>query len=151
MLAKSPGFTIIAVLTLALGIGANTAIFSVVNGVLLRPLAYKDAASVFNVWGKLEKEGIPQLAVSEPEYWDLLDRSESFSEIAAYSLGSSANLTRADARPVQAVEGRATATLFPLLGITPVLGRNFSADEDQPGHAHFAVLSYALWQSQFGG
>jgi putative ABC transport system permease protein len=151
MLAKSPGFTIVAVLTLALGIGANTAIFSVVNAVILRPLAFTDSASLFNVWGKLEKEGLPQLAISEPEYWDLLDRNQSFSEIAAYSLGGSANLTRSDARPVQASEGRATAALFRLLGITPVLGRTFTAAEDQPGHPHFALLSYALWQSQFGG
>jgi predicted permease len=151
MLVKAPGFTIVAVLTLALGIGANTAIFSVVNGVMLRPLGYKDSASVFNLWGKLQKQGIPQLAVSEPEYWDLLDGHQSFSEIAAYSLGGSANLTRSEARPVQASEGRATAALFPLLGVTPLLGRCFNPDEDQPGNAHFAMLSYALWQSQFGG
>jgi len=151
ILAKSPGFTMVAVLTLALGIGANTAIFSVVNAVLLRPLAYKDSASLVNIWGKLVKDGIPQLPFSEPEYWDLRDRNESFSQIAAYSLGGSANLSRADARPIQVSEGSATADLFPLLGIRPVRGRSFGADEDQPGHSHFALLSFALWQSQFGG
>jgi len=150
MLVNSPGFTIVAVLTLALGIGANTAIFSIVNAVLLRPLAYKDSPSLVNIWGKFEKDGIPQNWISEPEYWDLLDHNESFSEIAAYSLGGRANLTRADAQPVQVSTGNATAGVLPLLGIAPVLGRSFAVDEDQPGHAHYALLSYALWQSQFG-
>jgi predicted permease len=151
MLVNSPGFTIVAVLTLALGIGANTAIFSIVNAVLLRPLAYKDSPSLVNIWGKFEKDGIPQNWISEPEYWDLLDHNESFSEIAAYSLGGRANLTRADAQPVQVSAGNATAGVLPLLGIAPVLGRSFGADEDQPGHSHYALLSYSLWQSQFGG
>jgi predicted permease len=151
MLVNSPGFTIVAVLTLALGIGANTAIFSIVNAVLLRPLAYKDSPSLVNIWGKFEKDGILQNWISEPEYWDLLDHNESFSEIAAYSLGGRANLTRADAQPVQVSTGNATAGVLPLLGIRPVLGRSFGADEDQPGHSHYALLSYSLWQSQFGG
>ena len=151
MLVNSPGFTIVAVLTLALGIGANTAIFSIVNAVLLRLLAYKDSPSLVNIWGKFEKDGIPQNWISEPEYWDLLDHNESFSEIAAYSLGGRANLTRADAQPVQVSTGNATAGVLPLLGIAPVLGRSFGADEDQPGHSHYALLSYSLWQSQFGG
>ena len=151
MLAKSPGFTFVAVLTLALGIGANSAIFSIVDAVLLRPLSYKDSAALVNIWGKFEKQGIPQNDISEPEYWDLLDHNESFSQIAAYALGGSANLTRADAQPVQVTAASATSGLLPLLGITPVLGRGFASDEDLPGHSHFVVLSYSLWQSQFGG
>jgi putative ABC transport system permease protein len=151
MLLKSPGFTAVAVLTLALGIGANTAIFSVVNAVLLRPLAYKDSTSLMNVWGKFEKQGIPMLPFSDPEYFDLLDHNESFSQIAGYALGGSADLTRSDAQPVQVTAANATASLFPLLGVTPVMGRTYSADEDQPGRAHFALLSYALWRGQFAG
>jgi len=151
MLAKSPGFTLVAVLTLALGIGANTAIFSIVNAVLLRPLSYKDSASLVNIWGKFEKQGIPQNWISEPEYWDLLDRNESFSQVAAYGLGGRANLTREDAPPVQVSEASATAGVLPLLGVVPVVGRTFGADEDQPGHSHYVLLSYSLWQSQFGG
>jgi predicted permease len=151
MLAKSPGFTIVAVLTLALGIGANTAIFSIVNAVLLRPLAYKDSPSLVNIWGKFEREGIPQNWISEPEYWDLLEHNQSFSQIAAFRLGDSANLTSADARPVQVTSASATANLLPLLGVAPALGRSFSTEEDQPGHSHVALLSYALWQRQFAG
>src|SRR5690349_15211328 len=101
MLARSPGFTVVAVLTLALGIGANTAIFSVVDAVLLRPLSYKDPDALVNVWGTFARQGVPALGFSEPEYWDLLDRNAAFSEIAMYAVGGSANLTRADARPVQ--------------------------------------------------
>jgi putative ABC transport system permease protein len=151
MLSKSPGFTIVAVLTLALGIGANTAIFSVVNGVLLRPLSYRNSPSLVNVWGRFAKQGIPQNWISEPEYWDLLDHNESFSQIAAYALGRGANLTRADARPVQVSAANATADVLPLLGVAPLLGRSFTPEEDQPGRSHVLLLSYALWQSQFGG
>jgi len=151
MLWKSPGFTIIAVLTLALGIGANTAIFSIVDGVLLRPLAYKDSTSLVNVWGKFDRDGIAQNWISEPEYWDMLDHNDAFSQIAAYSLGDTANLTRAGAPPVQVSQLSATAGVLPLLGINPVLGRAFGTDEDQPGHSHFALLSYSLWQNQFAG
>jgi putative ABC transport system permease protein len=151
MLANSPGFAIVAVLTLALGVGANTAIFSVVNAVILRPLAYKDSASLVNVWGKFEKDGIPQNWISEPEYWDLLDHTDSFSQIGAYSLGGGANLTRTDGPPVQVSEANSTAGLLPMLGVSPFLGRDFGVEEDQPGHSHFALLSYGLWQSQFGG
>jgi predicted permease len=149
VLAKSPSFTIVAVLTLALGIGANSAIFSVVNAVLLRPLAYTDSPSLVNVWGKFEKDGIPQNWISEPEYWDLLQHNESFSQIAAFSLGGRANLTRADGPPIQVSEASATADLLPMLGVTPSRGRTFAVDEDQPGHSQYALLSYALWQSQF--
>ncbi len=150
-LAKSPGFTAVAILTLALGIGANTAIFSVVNAVLLRPLAYKDSATLVNIWGKLDKEGIPQNWISEPEYYDLLDKTQSFAEIGGFFLGGSGNLTGSSSPPVQVTAGETTASLFPLLGLHPFMGRTFAADENQPGHNHVAMLSYALWRSQFGG
>ncbi|MBV9303952.1 MAG: ABC transporter permease [Acidobacteriaceae bacterium] len=150
MLAKAPAFTAVAVLTLGLGIGANTAIFSVVNAVLLRPLAYQDSNSLVDIWGKFEKDGIPQNWISEPEYWDLLNHNEVFSQIAACSFGGTANLTLANARPVRVKSASVTASVLPLLGVAPVLGRSFRADEDQPGNSHFVLLSYALWQAQFG-
>ena len=115
------------------------------------PTRYKDSASLVNVWGKFEKDGIPQNRISEPEYWDLLDHTDSFSQIGAYSLGGGANLTRTDGPPVQVSEANSTAGLLPMLGVSPFLGRDFSVEEDQPGHSHFALLSYGLWQSQFGG
>ena len=151
MMMKSPGFSLVVVLTLALGIGANTAIFSVVNGVLLQPLAYKDSAALVNIWGKYENEGIPRLGASEPEYWDLRNRQQSFSEIGAYALGNGANLTSSDAPPMQVSAPAATATLFQILGVQTELGRTFTEDEDQPGHDHEALLSFALWKSLFGG
>jgi putative ABC transport system permease protein len=154
MLAKSPGFTLVAVLTIALGIGANTAMFSVVNAVLLRPLAYKDSISLVNIWGKYDKEGIPRNWLSEPEYWDLLDRAQSFSGVGIYTVGGGVSLTSSDAPPVQASAALTNAALFPILGVQPFLGRVFSSGpsaEDQPGRDHVVILSYALWRSQFGG
>ncbi|MGC2801938.1 MAG: ABC transporter permease, partial [Candidatus Acidiferrum sp.] len=151
MMMKSPGFSLVVVLTLALGIGANTAIFSVVDAVLLRPLAYKDSAALVNVWGKFANEGIPRLGASEPEYWDLRNRQQSFSEIGAYALGNGANLTSSDAPPMQVSAPATTATLFQILAVQTELGRTFTEDEDQPGHDHEALLSFALWKSLFGG
>ena len=151
VLRRNPGFTLMAMITLALGIGANTAIFSVVNAVLVRPLAYQDSSALVHIWGKYEKDAIPALPLSEPEYWDLLDHHESFSQLAAYTLGGRASVTRPDGPPLEVYEGNATASLFPLLGIRPVLGRGFRAEEDQPGHSRFAVLSYSFWQGEFGG
>jgi predicted permease len=151
MMIKSPSFSLVVVLTLALGIGANTAIFSVVDAVLLRPLAYKDSAALVDVWGKFENQGIPRLGASEPEYWDLHDRKQSFSEIGAYHLGNGANLTSSDSPPMQVSAPAATATLFQILGVQTELGRTFREDEDQPGREHEALLSFALWKSLFGG
>jgi putative ABC transport system permease protein len=151
MMIKNPGFSIVVVLTLALGIGANTAIFSFVNAVLLRPLAYKDSTTLVNVWGKFETEGIARNWLSEPEFWDLQTRQQSFSDLGAYSLGNGANLTSSDSPPMQVSTPAASATVFQILGVQTALGRTFNSEEDQPGHEHEALLSFALWKSEFGG
>jgi putative ABC transport system permease protein len=148
MLRKSPGFTAVATLTLALGIGANSAIFSVVNAVLLRPLPFKDPERLVRIWGKFEKDGIPKNWISEPELIDLNQMSESFEDIAAYQ-ASGVNLT-GNQDPVRVNAAFVNASLFPVLGINAKLGRTFSEDEDQPGRNKVALLSYALWQSRFG-
>ena len=119
MLRKSPGFTAVAVLTLALGIGANSAIFSVVNAVLLRPLPFKDPERLVRVWGKFEKEGIPKNWISQPELLDLNQMSESFDDIAAYD-ATGVNLT-GNQEPVRVNSASVNASLFPILGINAVL------------------------------
>jgi putative ABC transport system permease protein len=148
MLRKSPGFTAVATLTLALGIGANSAIFSVVNAVLLRPLPFKDPERLVRIWGKFEKEGIPKNWISEPELIDLNQMSESFEDIAAYQ-ASGVNLT-GNQDPVRVNAAFVNASLFPVLGINAKLGRTFSQDEDQPGQNKVALLSHNLWLGRFG-
>jgi putative ABC transport system permease protein len=147
---KSPGFTLLAVLAIGLGIGANTAIFTVVNAVLLKPLPYAHSERLLKVWGKLAKENIPQNWLSQPEYLELHDTNQSFSDVAAFAPGNGANLTRGSGEPLRVTATYATASLLPMLGVQPTLGRTYSADEDQPGRDQVVVLSNATWRSQFG-
>src|SRR5260370_13942852 len=133
MLGKSPGFTVVAVLTLALGIGANTAIFSVINGVLLKPLPYPQPQQLVTVWGRFTGIGLPNDRnwFSVPEFRDLQELSRAFSEEAAMT-DASFNIT-AGGIP-ERVEGAAVSpALFSILGIRPVAGRAFLSDEAQPG------------------
>jgi len=148
MLRKHPGFSLIAVLTLALGIGANTAIFSVVNAVLLRPLPYSDPSRLVllgNRWN-----GFEFAAVSLTEYLDYRARSTSFEELASYQQ-SSANLSTGAGEPERVQSASVTATLFSVLGVDAVWGRAFSPREEQSGANREALLSYGLWQRRFGG
>jgi len=151
MLRKNPGFATTAILTLALGIGANTAVFSVVRAVLLSSLPYRQPERLVNIWGQLTAEGIPKNSFSEPEFFDLADANHSFEPVAAYYSNSSANLGSDEAEPQRVTRGLATWALFPLLGVQPILGHTFSSGEDQPGHDHVAVISYGLWRSFFAG
>jgi putative ABC transport system permease protein len=145
-LRKNPGFTAIAVLTLALGIGANTAIFSVVNGVLLRPLPFRDPARLVLI---AEKSPFPVISTSRENYLDWRDQSHSFEAMEATRSGS-ITLTGAG-EPERLNVRMATAGLFPMLGINAQIGRTFLAGEDRVGGSPVALLSYGLWQRRFGG
>lgn len=149
MLLKNPGFTIVAVIALALGIGANSAIFSVVNTVLLRPLPYKDPERLVMVWEDASKTGHPRDTPSAANYIDWRDQNQVFEGMAAIN-DESFNLTGAG-EPERLAGMRVSASLFPLLGVEPHLGRVFTAAEDQPGSHHVVLLSYGLWQRRFGG
>src|SRR5216684_2029290 len=146
LLAKSPGFTLIAVLTLALGIGANTAIFTVVNAVLLRPLGFRDPSRVVLV---AEKTSYPTVSTSYENYIDWRGQSHSFESLEA-TRGTTITLT-GTGEPERLNARMATAPLFSLLGVNAILGRTFLAEEDRAGGAPVVVLGYGLWQRRFGG
>ena len=150
MLWKSRGFTVVAMLTLALGVGANTAIFSVVHGILLRALPYQDPGTLVKVWGKLEKSGIPQNWISDPEWWDLNDSNRVFSALAAYGPTDGANLIGGSGEPIRVAARAATSSLFPLLGVTATRGRILLPEDDRPGQQHVVLLSDAAWKTLFG-
>jgi len=146
MLAKAPGFAAIAILTLALGIGANTAIFSVVNGVLLNPLPYPRPEQVMTLAGKTSD--FPESSISYPNFLDWVRENHTFASLAAYRQ-TSFNLTgRGDAQRVSAME--VSATFFPLLGVNSALGHNFSAEQDRMDAAPTVMLSGGFWKSKFG-
>jgi putative ABC transport system permease protein len=149
MLIKTPGLTLIAVVTLALGIGANTAVFSVINTVLLGSLPYKDADRLVVVWDKLFSKGVDELELSPNDFFALRDRNTVFEQIGAVEKTNLNNLT-GDGEPLQVEAKLATANLFPLLGVTPLLGRTFTPEEDRT-YARVAVLGYKLWRSRFAG
>jgi putative ABC transport system permease protein len=153
MLARSPGFTAVAVLTLALGIGANTAIFSVVRAVLLRPLPYKDPGRVVGLTENYPKRGITlsfPLGVSPANFIDWQNQNTVFQAMAAYA--SKGDMTLSGEGEAEQLRGmRVSANFFSLLGIQPMLGRGFFATEDQPGADNVVVLSHRLWERRFGG
>jgi len=149
-LAKNPGFTAVAVLTLALGIGANTAIFSVVESVLLRPLPYPQPESLVEIWNTYPPH-IPQIGLSPGDYADWHAQNASFSEMGAYvRITQGFNLT-GEGEPQRVLTSYASAELFPMLGARVVAGRSFGPEEDRAGGAPVVILSHRLWQSRFGG
>src|SRR3712207_2691639 len=143
---KSPGFTAVAVLALALGVGANTAIFSVVNGVLLRPLPYKDPGRLVRLSEQSAK--LPQMSVSYPNFVDWRAQQTVFEQMAAtqfdsYNLSGGGEAERLPGRNV-------SPEFFPVLGVEPALGRLFTEEENAPGVGRVAVISHGLWQRRFG-
>ncbi len=150
-LRKSSGFAAVAVITLALGIGANTAIFSVVNGVLLRPLAFKDPGRLVRVWHVPPPASFPGMttfAVSAANYLDWEQQNHVFESMAVYNFHDF-TLT-GSAKPEQIGACAVSSGFFSTLGVQPLLGRVFSSAEDQPGHSNVVVLGHRLWQGSFG-
>jgi predicted permease len=152
ILLRRPGFTAVAVAALALGIGANSAIFSVVNGVVLRALPYKDPERLTMMWSRrplLQTQvGPSEFPVSAADFIDWRDQNQSFDQIAAFH-SQAFNITGAG-EPEYLGGVRASASLFSLLGVEPRLGRTFTAEEDQSGADRVAIISHGLWQRRFG-
>src|SRR5713226_4275876 len=143
-LRQNPSFTITAVVTLALGIGANTAIFTVVNTVILHPLPYPDSDRIVSV-GRAGGGGVPEPVFT---YWE--QNNPGIAELAAYHAGASMNLNGGD-RPELVSAVTASRNYFPLFGANPILGRTFTAADDSPGGPQVIVISYGLWQQLFSG
>src|SRR3984893_9992325 len=152
VLLKSPGFSLAAIVVLALGIGPNTAIFTVVNAVLLRPLPFNDSDRLVQIWHVPPPKNFPgmtKFAVSAANYVDWQSQNRAFEQMAIYKY-SSFTLTSGD-QP-EAIQGAGVSEeFFSALGSQPTLGRTFLPEEDQPGHGHVVILSHAMWKSHFAG
>ncbi|HYE65886.1 MAG TPA: ABC transporter permease, partial [Pyrinomonadaceae bacterium] len=147
VLWKSPAFTLVAIVALALGIGANSAIFSIVDTVLLRPLPYKDPDRLVMVWEERSKLGFPRDTPAPANFIDWRDQNQVFEGMAAFT-SLSFNLTGAG--DPERIDGqRVTAGFFPLLGVEPLVGRPFLTEEDQPGRNQVVVMSHSLWARRF--
>lgn len=149
MLAKNPRFTAVAVLSLTIGIAATTAIFSVTNALLLRPLPYKDADRLVILWNRSPGLNVVQDWFSPGQYLDIKAENKSFAQVAA-TIDSSFNLT-GQGTPERVEGARVSSSLFPLLGTNAMLGRVFTPDEDEEGKTTTAILSYGFWQRNFAG
>jgi putative ABC transport system permease protein len=145
---KNPGFIAIAVFALALGVGANTAIFSVVNAILLHPINYENPDQLVMVWEKGARRGLGQIPSSLPAFLDLRTSNNSFADLGAFA-DSNFNLTGGE-QPERVIGVRVTASLLSLVGVQPVKGRLFLPDEDQPQASRVLILSHQLWRRSFG-
>src|SRR5262245_14447566 len=148
-LLKQPTFTIVAVIALALGIGANTAIFSVVNAVLLRALPYRDADRLVTVWEHNKRRGNTQNVINMGNFFDWKEQNRVFEDMAAF-FDTTANL-RSGGEPEEIPAQIDTTSLFNILGVNPILGRTFTPEDGKPGQPRVVVISFGLWQRRFGG
>jgi putative ABC transport system permease protein len=151
ILRRSPGFATVAILILGLGIGANTAIFTLVDTVLLRPLPYHDPARLVMLWQSLPAQGLAQVPVSQADFADFQKQSRSFERMAAIYIDKDEFGLTGAGDPEQVRGMPVSANLFSILGAQPMLGRDFLANEDQAGNDNKVMLSYGLWQRRFGG
>src|SRR2546428_1123405 len=147
-LLKRPAFGAIVVITLALGIGANTAIFSVVNAVLLRPLPFHEPGRLVTLWERNPKQGYEQNPPAAGNYMDWRDQNRGFSPMAIYAPFRKVNLAFED-QPERIMGAAVSASLFTVLGVGPVEGREFSPEDEQPGRDQVVLISYSLWQRRF--
>jgi len=147
-LGRSPGFLAVAVLTLALGIGANTAIFSVVDAALLRPLPFREPDQLVQLW--MTESATGSYPLTGADYLDWRAQNQTFEDMAVYSFQENFNASGAG-EPERALIVETQANFFPMMGVQPMLGRPFLNGEDQPGHNHVTLLSCGFWQRHFGG
>ncbi len=149
MLWKSPTLTVVSVLTMGLGVGANSSIFSVVDGVLIRSLPYEEPAHLIRIWGSSKQTGDVRLNISEMDFLDFRDQNQVFEDIAAFTwTGGGVTLSGPDG-PERLRLVFVSSTFFSLLGVDAALGRGFLPNEEQPGEDRVAVLSYGLWARRF--
>jgi len=147
MLSKNPSFTVVAVLTLSLGIGATTAMFSVVNGVLLSPFPFADPDRLVTIKNQIPKLGSTPFSVPAPDVLTYQRETKSFTDVAGYKENTYDLTGQGEPRKVQGA--RTTSNLLSVLGTAPRLGRNFTADEDRVGNEKVVILSYRIWRSLF--
>ncbi|MEO8027178.1 MAG: ABC transporter permease, partial [Bryobacteraceae bacterium] len=150
MMAKSPGFTAVVILTLALGIGANTTVFTLVNAVLFRGMPFDRPDEIVGISGRNFTKKFTQTGVSFPDFADLRAKSKSFRDLALYS-GIGVNLSNEGNVPERYSGARVGVNLFPMLGVQPIVGRSFTEEDGKPGAGAAALISNAIWKSRYGG
>jgi putative ABC transport system permease protein len=148
-LRRNPGFAFVAILTLAIGIGANVVIFSIINGVLLRPLPFPDSQRIVTLWETDVNRNVVRGTASAAEFLDWQDLNRSFEELSGWR-GLYFTIT-GGGEPEQIWGSQVSGNFFKMLRIAPALGRDFTAEDEQPGHEQVVILNYALWQRHYGG